>query len=67
MAWTQSDLDALESAIKGGVKRVQYGDRAVEYHSMREMLDLRDTMKNAVAASTSNARVGCTIAQFTKG
>lgn len=45
MAWTQSDLDALESSIKRGTRVVQFSDRRVEYHSLSEMLKLRDVMR----------------------
>lgn len=50
MAWTQTDLDRLTAAIAQGVRRVTYSDgRAVEYHSLGEMLRLKATMKDEVA------------------
>ena len=66
MAWTQTDLDALETAIKAGVRTVQYGDRSISYHSLEEMLKLRDVMKQAVntAAGTTTR---CTYAMYQKG
>ncbi|MFN3656820.1 MAG: phage head-tail joining protein [Pseudolabrys sp.] len=48
MAWTQSDLDALDSALKRGVKRVRYSSGETEYHSLDEMLRLRAVMKAEV-------------------
>lgn len=48
MAWTQTDLDALEKALKAGARVVQYRDRRVEYHSLEEMLKLRAVMKDEV-------------------
>ena len=66
MAWTQVDLDALETAIKAGVRSVSYKDRSVTYHSLDEMLKLRDAMKqvvNTVPGTTTR----CTYGQFSKG
>jgi len=45
MAWTIDDVEALENAIKQGVKRVKYADKEIEYPSLQEMLNLRDLMK----------------------
>lgn len=56
MAWTTSDLDALETAIKAGVRSVQYGDRSVTYHSLDEMLRLRSAMTAAVNVAAGTAR-----------
>lgn len=62
MAWTSSDLAALEAAIKLGAKRVTYGEgttrKEVEYHSLEEMLQLRELMRTdiGVAAGTRPAR-----------
>ena len=54
MAWTQSDFDALDTAIKSGVKKVRFADgRETEYHSLKEMLDLRSTIKAELLASAS--------------
>lgn len=57
MAFNQSDLTALEAAIKTGTKRVRYADREVEYHSMAEMLALRDLMRAEIAAATGGSVV----------
>lgn len=54
MAWTQSDLDALSTAIMQGAKSVTYADgRKVEYHSLDEMRRLRSDMKAEIAAAAS--------------
>lgn len=54
MAWTQSDLDAVDAAIKNGVRRVTFADgRSTEYQTTGEMLTLRKTMKAELAASAS--------------
>ena len=66
MAWTQTDLDALETALKAGVRRVSYGDRSVEYHSLEEMLKLRDAMKQTINTA-AGVTTRCTYASFSKG
>lgn len=65
MAWTQTDLDELDAALKAKVRRVKYSDgREVEYDSMKEMLELRNTMTNAVGKSSG--RTMATYATFDK-
>jgi thiamine monophosphate synthase len=56
MAWTQTDLDALETAIKAGVRSVQYRDRSETYHSLTEMLQLRDAMKQTISTAAGTTR-----------
>ena len=41
MAYTQSDLDAIEKAIASGERRVRLADKEVEYRSINEMLSAR--------------------------
>jgi hypothetical protein len=54
MAWTQTDLDRLSAAITAGVKSVTFADgRRTEYQTLREMIELRSTMKAELAASAS--------------
>lgn len=67
MAWTTSDLTALETAIKGGVREVQYADRRVTYHSLDEMLRLLRVMKESIAGGSAAGEVRCTLASFNKG
>jgi hypothetical protein len=45
MAWTQTDLDTIETAIAEGTRVVKLDDRLVEYHSITQMLDARDAIK----------------------
>ncbi|NIJ40352.1 hypothetical protein FHS78_000622 [Parvibaculum indicum] len=50
MAWTQDDIDALQTAIGAGVKRVRYSDGSeTEYHSLKEMRSLLSEMKASLA------------------
>lgn len=44
MAFTQSDLIALESSIKSGTKEVRFQDRTVVYQNLDDMLKLRSAM-----------------------
>lgn len=37
MAYTQSQLDALEAALAKGERRVSFGDKTVEYRSIEEL------------------------------
>jgi len=48
MAYTQTQLHALEEALAKGVIEVSYGDRSVKYRSLREMRSLRDEMRRAL-------------------
>lgn len=46
MAFTQTQLTALENSIAQGVLTVRYSDgRLITYHSAKEMLSLRDKMR----------------------
>ena len=67
-SWTEADITALEAAIKGGVLRVRFSDREVQYQSISEMLKLLQTMKDAVEAETETTGSGrTTYARFRKG
>ncbi len=52
-SWTQTDLDAIEEAIASGELSVQFGDNAVRYRSIPELLQARDTIKQALAAASA--------------
>lgn len=56
--WTEAQLAALDAAIARGVLTVRYADREVTYHSAADMLRLRATMAQAIAAAagTSSTR-----------
>ena len=67
MAWTTSDLTAIETAIASGELSVQFADRRVQYRSMEELLQARAIIKEAIAqAGGSTASVRSTYASFTK-
>ena len=56
MAWTQSDIDALQAAMAKGVKRVRYSSGEVEYQSVDDMRKLLADMVRAVNPDTSGGR-----------
>lgn len=67
MAYTQSDLDALSTAIAAGIKSVTYADgRRVEYQSVADMRALRNDMKAEVASSRRVAQIRTTIGRIVR-
>jgi hypothetical protein len=52
MAYTQIQLDALETAIAQGALSVQFGERKITYNSYTEMIRLRDSMRSELGVST---------------
>jgi len=63
-AATQAEVDALESAIRRGVRSVEYNGESVTYRSLAEMRAILQDMKRQVYGSTST---GQTYPTFTKG
>jgi hypothetical protein len=59
MAWTQSQIDALKTAIASGVLTVKHGETLTTYRSLAEM-------KAALAMMTSDVttRTKSTVAAF---
>lgn len=56
MAWTQTQLDALEEAIAQGALIVRYADKSVQYRSLDEMLQLRDMIRQELGLNKSGGR-----------
>jgi hypothetical protein len=48
MAFTQSDLDTLDAAIKSGVTEVRFQDRTVRYKSLADMMQERTLIYTAL-------------------
>ena len=66
MAWTTTDLTAIESAIASGVLRVRFSDgREVQYQSLADLLRVRDVIKGSIDPTVA-AGVRCTYASFWK-
>jgi hypothetical protein len=38
MAWQQSDLDAINFAISGGARVIQFSDRRTEFNSLADLM-----------------------------
>ncbi|NYH13437.1 phage head-tail joining protein [Paraburkholderia bryophila] len=65
MAFTQQNLDAIESAIATGTLSVEYNGKRVTYRSMSDLLRARDVIKAELAKQqpTSNPRSSVAIYQ----
>jgi len=67
MAWTQTDVEALERSIAAGrgAGQMTFSDQSVTFGSISDRLALLSTMRHAVmtAAGTSSTRY----AAFSKG
>lgn len=58
MAFTQTDLDAVNSAIASGEFKIEVQGRMVQYRSVDELITARDLIKAEIAAGTvSNTAV----------
>lgn len=68
MAWTQADLDEIESKLAQGVKRVRLGQREREFHSIEQMKQVRLMIKNSLLEeSTTNTRPRAYYSRTRKG
>jgi predicted Co/Zn/Cd cation transporter (cation efflux family) len=63
-SWVQSDLDAINAAIKSGVTKVKYQDKEVTYRSVEEMLIIRDLIRKDLGQTNSTQKI---TVQFSKG
>ncbi len=48
MAYTQTQLDAIEAAIAEGALTVKYQDKSVTYRSLDEMIRIRNIMRESL-------------------
>lgn len=67
MAWTQAQLDAVETAIASGELTVRFGDRTVTYRSVEELLQTRAVIKETLAAESGTTTDRFSFAQTSKG
>lgn len=57
MAFQQSDLDRLDTAISSGVMEVRYADgRTVRYQSLDQMLAARTVIQSEIAIAAAALR-----------
>lgn len=54
MAFQQSELTALESAIAQGALTVEYGDKKVTYDSYEKLLARRNLIRNELGLNGTN-------------
>lgn len=67
MAYTISQLTALEQAIASGAKSVSYDGKSVTYNSLSEMRAIRDEMRAELGLVDPSKRTRRTVAGFTRG
>lgn len=67
MAYTQADLDSINTAIKGGAKRVRLNGREQEMFSMDDLLKAKADIVNDLARIASNKRPRSFRARTSKG
>ena len=65
MAWTQSDLDAIDAAIKSGTTMVKYDTKTVTYRSLDELIRIRGLMQKELGLTTGAS--GRVYAETSKG
>ena len=51
MAFTQANLDAVESAIASGELKVMFDGREVGYRSIADLIRARDTIKSSLQSA----------------
>ena len=57
MAWTQSDLDAINTAIATGARRVRFQTHEVEYQTTTDLLRARDAIQREIAQQNPSAAI----------
>jgi hypothetical protein len=66
MAFTQSQLDALEAAIASGTLEVRYGEKSVRYQSTADMIKARDLIRDGLSANSPTPKTRASFASFIK-
>ena len=66
MAFTQTDIDNLKSAIARGVRKVKQGEEEVEYRSLAEMTATLRLMSAEVSPATS-PKISATYPRTSRG
>jgi len=64
MAWTQSDLDAINAAIAVGSRMVRHGETMVEYRTLEEMWAIRTAIMAELTPTKVPRR---TVVKFSSG
>lgn len=58
MAFTTTDLDAVNAAIASGELTVKHNGREVTYRSITELLKAKETIEQDIAAAQNGGRTG---------
>ncbi|MDX2095608.1 MAG: hypothetical protein SFW64_06700 [Alphaproteobacteria bacterium] len=66
MAFTQTQLDALEEAIASGTLEVRVGDKSVRYQSVAELIKARDLIRDQLSAAADAPKSRASFASFVK-
>lgn len=66
MAFTQTDLDAINEAIASGALKVKYQDREVTYQTFDDLTKARNLILNEIEPARK-ASGGRRFAMFSKG
>jgi hypothetical protein len=53
MAWTQTDLDNINSAISSGALEVRFSDRTIRYQTTSDLIKARLMIEDELAAPNS--------------
>lgn len=66
MAFTQTQLDAIETAIASGELTVNFEGKSVTYRSMDDLVKARNLIKAELAAASSTAPSRVSYTSFEK-
>lgn len=58
MAFTQTDLDAVNAAVASGELKIEVAGRSVMYRSVDELLKARDIISAELAAASTSGTSG---------
>jgi hypothetical protein len=61
MAWTTTDLAAIDAAIATGATEVRHGEKTIKYRDLAEMKQTRDMIQQSLQAPKQRR---CTLATF---
>ncbi|MFM7856926.1 MAG: phage head-tail joining protein [Flammeovirgaceae bacterium] len=67
MAFTQTQLDALETAIASGTLEVKTGDKSVRYQSTSDMIKARDLIRDQLNSTSATQKSRATFASNAQG
>lgn len=57
MAYSQTDLDAIEESIASGTLKVKYADKEVTYRSLDELMKIRDMIRRSLGKTSTSGNL----------